>query len=168
MALPRKLKNFNLLLDGESYMGIASEVVLPKLSRKMEAFQGGGMNGPVDTDMGMEALSLEFTVGMDVRIYRQFGITKADGVLIRFVGAWQREDSDQVTAVEVVARGRYKEIDAGTAKSGEDAPQKVTATLSYYKLTVDGQVEVEVDFMNFVENIGGTDRLEAQRNALGL
>jgi P2 family phage contractile tail tube protein len=118
--------------------------------------------------MGLEALSMEFTVGLDVRIYRQFGLTKVDGALMRFVGAWQREDSDQVTAVEVVARGRYTELDPGTAKAGEDAPLKVMASLSYYKLTVDGAVEVEIDMMNFVESIGGNDRLEAQRNALGL
>ena len=30
MALPKKLKNFNLFNDGASYMGIASEVVLPR------------------------------------------------------------------------------------------------------------------------------------------
>lgn len=168
MALPRKLKNFNLLLDGESYAGLASEVVLPKLTRKTEEYRGGGMNGPVEADMGLEALSMEFTVGMDVRVYRQFGLSKVDGALMRFVGAWQREDSDQVSAVEVVARGRYREIDPGTAKAGEDAPLKVIAGLSYYKLTVDGTVEVEIDLMNFVETIGGVDRLEAQRNALGL
>ena len=118
--------------------------------------------------MGLEALNMEFTVGMDVRVYRQFGISKVDGALMRFVGAWQREDSDQVTAVEVVARGRYTELDPGTAKAGEDAPLKVMANLSYYKLTVDGQVEVEIDLMNFVEVVGGVDRLEEQRNALGL
>lgn len=168
MALPRKLKNFNLLLDGETYIGQATEVVLPKLARKTDEYRGGGMNGPVSGDMGMEALSMGFTVGMDVRIYRQFGLTKADGAMVRFVGAWQREDSDQVSAVEVVGRGRYTEIDPGTAKAGEDSPLKVTASLSYYKLTVDGVVEVEIDFMNFVETIGGVDRLETQRNALGL
>ena len=61
MALPRKLKNFNLLLDGESYAGVASEVVLPKLTRKTEEFRGGGMNGPVSADMGLEALNMVST-----------------------------------------------------------------------------------------------------------
>ncbi len=136
MALPRKLKNFNLLLDGESYAGVASEVVLPKLTRKTEEFRGGGMNGPVSADMGLEALSLEFTVGMDVRVYRQFGISKVDGALMRFVGAWQREDSDQVTAVEVVARGRYTELDPGTAKAGE-AARKFISQVMITKLNED-------------------------------
>ena len=30
------------------------------------------------------------------------------------------------------------------------------------------EVEVEIDLMNFVEVVGGVDRLEEQRNALGL
>lgn len=168
MALPRKLKNFNLFLDGESYAGLATEVVLPKLSRKMEEFRAGGMNGPVDTDQGLEALGMEFTASMDVRIFRQFGAAKADAALIRFAGAWQREDSAEVSAVEVVARGRYREIDPGTAKAGEDTPLKCSASLSYYKLTVDGVVEIEIDLLNFVETVGGVDRLAEQRAALGL
>ena len=168
MGLPRKIKNFTLFNEGLSYLGEVDEVTLPKLTRKTEEFRGGGMNGPVAADMGLEALNMEFTVGMDVRVYRQFGISKVDGALIRFVGAWQREDSDQVTAAEVVARGRYTELDPGTAKAGEDAPLKVMANLSYYKLTVDGQIEVEIDLMNFVEVVGGVDRLAEQRNALGL
>lgn len=168
MALPRKLKNFALFLDGESYAGLATEVVLPKLARKMEEFRAGGMNGPVDTDQGLEALGLEFTAAMDARIFRQFGAAKADAALIRFAGAWQREDSGQVSAVEVVARGRYREIDPGTAKAGEDAPLKCSASLSYYKLTIDGVVEIEIDLLNFVETVGGVDRLAEQRAALGL
>lgn len=168
MALPRKLKNFNIYIDGESYAGVAAEVVLPKLTRKTEEFRGGGMNGAVESDMGMDAMSMEFTVGMDVRIYRQFGVTKTDGVGLRFVGAYQREDSAEVTSVEFSVRGRFKEIDPGSAKAGEDAPVKVVAALSYIKLTVDGAVEVEIDVMNFVEVIGGVDRLAEQRAALGL
>jgi Bacteriophage tail tube protein len=168
MALPRKLKNFNLFIDGLSYVGQVTEVSLPKLGRKMEEFRCGGMNGPVKADMGMQALELDFTVGLNVEIFRTFGVTKADGVLLRFAGAWQREDSAQVDAVEVVARGRHEEINQDNAKAGDDAPTKVKSALSYYKLTVNGVVEIEIDLMNFVENVGGTDRLAEQRAAIGL
>ena len=51
MALPSKLKNFNLFNDGHSYMGQVDEVVLPKLTAKMEEWRGGGMDAPVDIGM---------------------------------------------------------------------------------------------------------------------
>lgn len=169
MALPRKLKNFNLFADGESYAGVATEVVLPKLTRKMEEMRAGGMNGPVDADLGLEKLELEWTCGGYVRqVYEQFGIGRADGVLLRFAGAYQRDDTGDVTAVEVTVRGRHSEIDPGTAKAGDDSPLKVKSTLSYYKLTENGLTVIEIDLLNMVEIVGGEDRMAEQRKAIGL
>ena len=47
MALPRKLKYLNMFNDGLSYMGVVESVTLPKLTRKLEKYRGGGMPGAV-------------------------------------------------------------------------------------------------------------------------
>ncbi|MGJ0639506.1 phage major tail tube protein, partial [Xenorhabdus bovienii] len=39
---------------------------------------------------------------------------------------------------------------------------------TYYKLTWDGEVMIEIDTVNMVEIVGGVDRLEAHRRAIGL
>ena len=52
MSLPAKLKNFNLFNDGQNYIGQVAEVVPPKLTAKMEEWRGGGMDIPVDIDLG--------------------------------------------------------------------------------------------------------------------
>ncbi|MCE1667433.1 phage major tail tube protein, partial [Enterobacter hormaechei] len=54
MALPRKLKFLNLFNDGNSYQGIVEEITLPKLSRKLETYRGGGMNGSATVDLGLD------------------------------------------------------------------------------------------------------------------
>lgn len=169
MALARTLKNFNVFVDGVSFMGIATEVALPKLARKQEDYRGGGMNGPVGIDLGVEKLEIEHTYGGLVReMFKSFGISKIDGVLLRFAGAYQRDDTGEVDAVEVTVRGRHQEIDAGTAKAGDKSELKVKSSLTYYKLSVNGQVDVEIDLVNMIENIDGEDRLAAQRKAIGL
>lgn len=169
MALPRKLKNFNVFNDGLTFIGVVTEVVLPKLTRKMEEMRNGGMNGPVDADLGMEKLTAEHTYGGLVReVFNQFGISRADGVLLRFAGAYQRDDTGEVDAVEVVMRGRHSEIDPGNSKAGDDTAFKVTSTLSYYKLTINGETVVEIDMLNMVEMVNGEDRLAEQRAAIGL
>jgi len=169
MALPRKLKNFNLFNDGVSFVGVASEIVLPKLTRKMEETRNGGMNGPVDADLGMEKLEAEHSYGGIVReVFNQFGISRADGVLLRFAGAYQRDDTGDVDAVEVVMRGRHTEIDGGTSKAGDDTAFKVKSTLSYYKLTINGETVIEIDVLNMVEMVNGEDRLAQQRSAIGV
>lgn len=168
MALPRKLKNLNLFNDGESYIGQVVEVKLPTLSRAMEDFRGGGMSGPVKTDMGQEGIELEWKCGGMMRtVLKQYGASRHDAAQLRFAGAYQRDDTGAVDAVEVVVRGRHSEIDAGTAKAGDDTEFSVKTACSYYKLSINGEVIVEIDLVNMIENIGGVDRLADQRRAIG-
>jgi hypothetical protein len=171
MALPKKLKHMNLFNDGLSYVGECGSVTLPKLSRKLEAWRAGGMDGPVKVDLGHsdDGLQIDWTIGgWAVSILRQFGAIKADGVMLRWAGSVQRDDTGEVSAVEVVARGRHEEIDFGDSKPGEDTEQKITTTCSYYKLTIDGNVEIEIDLLNFVFMVNGKDMLADHRKAIGL
>lgn len=171
MALPRKLKNMNLFNDAESLVGEVAECTLPKIGRNMENFRGGGMNGPVAIDQGMSDDSIDFewkVGGLNLTSIRQYGITSASGVLLRFAGAYQQDDTGAITAVEAVLRGRHEEIDMGTQKPGDDTEQTIKTKWTYYKLTVDGKVEVEIDVLAMKEIVNGVDRLEAQRKACGL
>ncbi|MDO3621799.1 phage major tail tube protein [Ralstonia pseudosolanacearum] len=169
MALPRILKHFNVFADGVVHTGECEEINLPKLARKLEEYRAGGMNGAIQIDMGNEKLELETTYGGPMReILKQYGTTAVDGAMIRFAGAYQHEDTKEVDAVEIVVRGRHTEIDFGTAKAGAKAPFKVKSSLTYYKMTVNGEVWCELDFVNFIEIVFGVDRLAAQRRAIGL
>jgi hypothetical protein len=169
MGMPRKLKGFNLFQNGENFVGQVVEVTLPKLTRKMEDYQGGGMSGPIKIDFGQEGIQLEWSCGGFMRsVLGQYAITKHDGVLLRFAGGYQSEDSTHVDAIEIVIRGRHSEIDPGTAKSKEDTAFKVTTVASYYKLSVNGQDVIEIDFVNMIEKVNGNDLFAALRNAIGL
>lgn len=169
MALPNSLKNFNAFLDGVSYMGVAEELKLPKLSRKLEEFRGGGMDGPVGIDLGQEKLEMEAVFGGFVEtVFKKYGAATANAVMLRFAGAYQRDDTGEVKAVEIVTRGRYQEIDTGDAKGGDKGKTTVKLSLSYYKLTVDGKELLEIDLLAMIFKVDGKDMLEAQRKAIGL
>ena len=169
MGMPRKLKGFNLFHNGTNFAGEVVDVTLPKLTRKMEDYQGGGMGGPIKIDFGQEGIQIEWTCGGFMReVLGQYGVTKHDGVLLRFAGGYQREDSASYDAVEIVIKGRHMEIDPGTAKAKEDTAFKVVTVASYYKLTVNGEDVIEIDFINIIERINGTDLLAALRTAIGL
>lgn len=169
MALPSLLKNFNLYNDGNSLMGVAEEVALPKLSRKMDDFQGAGMPAPIEVDLSNEKIEIDWTcAGFVYDVVKQYGATKANGVLLRFAGAYQREDTGDTDAIEIVVRGRHKELDFGNAKIADKSTTKVKTVCSYYKLTVNGEVIIEFDALAMIFVVGGTDMLEAQRKAIGL
>jgi P2 family phage contractile tail tube protein len=167
--IPRVLKNFNMFADGRGYAGKVAELTLPKLTKKMEEFRGGGMNAPVEIDMGMEKLESEFTLkeySEDVLLL--WGVIDNAGVSLEFKGALQSDDIDgSVTAVRVVMRGRWKEIDGGTWKAGEDTSMKVSVAISYFRYESNGVPLIEIDVPNMIEMVGDVDRLSAIRQAIG-
>ncbi|EDK7272043.1 TPA: phage major tail tube protein, partial [Salmonella enterica subsp. enterica serovar Typhi] len=146
-------------------------LTLPKFTRKFEKYRGGGMPGAVDVDMGLDdgALDTEFSIGgTELLLFKQMGKATVDGIQLRFTGSIQRDDTGEVQAVELVVRGRHKEVDSGEWKTGESSSTKVSSTNSYAKLTINGEVLYEVDLVNMVEIVGGVDLMEEHRNALGL
>ena len=169
MALPRKLKNFNLFVNGTSYVGEVTEVTLPKLTRSTEDYRAGGMPGPVKVDTGIEALELQWKVaGYLAELITQWGISTVDGVLLRFAGALQADDFTTVDSLEVVVRGFHSEMDPGTAKAGDMTEIQFTSAVSYYKLSINGIAKIEIDMVNRIHVVDGTDLLADVRTAIGL
>lgn len=171
MALPRKLKHMNIFVDGDNWVGLAESFTLAKLTRKFEKYRGGGMGGAADIDMGLddEALATSFVVGgYEADLVRKMAADKIDGVMLRFAGSYQRDDTGEVVPVEVVCRGRFTERDAGEQKTGENTQTTMNMTNVYYKETADGQDLYEVDVINMVEKVNGKDIMEKHRRAIGL
>jgi len=169
MGLPRKIKNFATFVDGVSYAGEMPEVTLPKLARKMDDYRSGGMNAPVKADFGMEGMEAELTAaGYMSDLFKSWGTLRHDGVMLRFAGALQADDGENVDALEIVMRGRFSEIDPGSAKAGEATAIKYKAALSYYKLTINGETLIEIDAVNMIEMVNGVDRQAESRAALGI
>ncbi|ELB8638935.1 phage major tail tube protein [Escherichia coli O158/O8:H27] len=172
MAMPRKLKLMNVFLNGYSYQGVAKSVTLPKLTRKLENYRDAGMNGSAPVDLGLDddALSMEWSLGgfPDSVIWELYAATGVDAVPIRFAGSYQRDDTGETVAVEVVMRGRQKEIDTGEGKQGEDTESKISVVCTYFRLTMDGKELVEIDTINMIEKVNGVDRLEQHRRNIGL
>jgi P2 family phage contractile tail tube protein len=169
MGMPSKLKDFNIFQNGMSFRGMATEVTLPKLSRKMEEYRAGGMSGPISVDLGQEAIQLEWTAGGLVKeALKQYAAKGHGAVQFRFAGGYQNDDDGAVQAVEITVRGRYKEVDMGNAKGGDDTNHKFSMPLSAYKLTIDNEVIFDFDFMNGIEIVGGEDRRSDINKAIGL
>jgi P2 family phage contractile tail tube protein len=167
--MPRTLKNLMLFNEGLAYLGQVQSVSLPTLTRKMEDWRGGGMGGVAKMDMGLEALTMSFVCGGPMRdVLRQFGITRADGVYLRFAGAYEQDDTGAVDSVEVIVRGRHSEIEMGDQEVGEPGEFGTTTEAVYYKLLWNGRTEIEIDVLNMIEIVGGVDRLAERRSALGI
>ncbi len=162
------LKNMSLFVDGRGYAGNVEEVSLPKLALKTEEFRGGGMDAPMDIDMGMEKLEAEFTLTkFDRDVLKLFGLSPGRVTPLTMRGHIESEDGT-AAAVIVNLRGKVREIDFGNWKPGDKATLKASLSLSYYKLTHSNEVLHEIDVAGMKRIIGGIDQLAATRASLGL
>lgn len=170
--IPQYLRKANIFHEGTgTWMGQCSEAVLPKLTRQTQDYDFG--NGPVEMDMGIEKLEMSVTHDQFMQsLLDQFGLVDLSGVGIRFEGAMVSPNGEASTkSVTVVVRGRWKEIDLGTYKYGNEKHQtKSKLTLSYFKIVFDGDESkrTEIDLVNHIEVIGGVDRLADVRAAIGV
>ena len=167
--LPRTLKNFNVFVDTHSWAGVAESVTIPKITKKTEDFRGAGMIGDVSLAMGYEKLEGEVVyAGFDVKQYRQLGVCGTSDLPVRFVGMYQRQDNCTSQIVEIYTRGQAIELDPGDSKNGEKTEIKMSYNYTYYRMEVDGVVEVELDFINGTERFGETDVAKSIKELLGL
>lgn len=168
MALPKKLKDFNLFGNGGNWQGQIAEITLPELARKTEDYRAAGMDGSVKIDQGMEPIVMEWTsAGLIEAIFNGFGGALSKQML-RFVGSYERDDDGSTVAVEIVVRGRHNKIAMGSAKAGDDNSIAITTDASYYKLSIAGKVVIEVDVPGMIFKVNNVDMLAQRRKALGL
>ncbi|MGM0985418.1 MAG: phage major tail tube protein [Pseudomonadota bacterium] len=169
MALPHKLKDFNLFGDGNNWQGQIPSLTLPELARAVEEYRGGGMDGTLELDHGQQLI--EFTwqaAGMIAEIWTEYGTPIHDANLLRFTGSYESDETGQVIPVEVTVRGRHKTIGMGEVEAGSNNTIETTTTCSYYKLVVNGETLVEIDIPGNVFVVRGVDRLAQRRAALGI
>jgi P2 family phage contractile tail tube protein len=166
--IPQTLANMNLFVDGVSFQGDVPSLTLPKLTLKMEEFRPGGMDAPVELDMGMEKQEASFTTtGVRRESLKFFGLRDGTAFNGVFRGAYKGLKG-KITPVIVTLRGSLKEVDMGDWKPGDKAEIKHGVALTYYKLEVDGRTVYEIDPIGMRRVIDGVDQLTEQRSALGL
>ncbi|SDK78308.1 hypothetical protein SAMN05661010_00068 [Modicisalibacter muralis] len=168
--LPKILKDFNLFGDGNNWQGMIPSLTPPELGRRMVEYEGGGMDGPIEVDMGATLQEMSWTAGGLIvdGLFDTFGSPIHDAAQLRMTGSYESDETGEVVSVEITVRGRHKTIAMGEAAKGDNSTTEVTTTLSYYKLVVDGEEIIEMDKPGYVFKVRGEDRLAKRRQALGL
>ncbi|QSB03237.1 phage major tail tube protein [Methylomonas sp. EFPC1] len=162
------LKNMNLFVDGRGYAGNVEELTPPKLTMKTEEFRNGGMDAPVDVEMGMEKLEASFSLTKyDAEVLKLYGLAPGQTKPFTFRGSISSEDGTEKSVV-VQLQGMLKELDPGSWKPGERASLKGMIAVRYYKHSIGGLVIHEIDVPNMVRIINGIDQLALTRRNLGM
>ena len=162
---PRTIRNFNGFVDGVSYAGRMTEGKLPDLKLMLAAHRGGGMDGTVNQDMGMEAMKAEATFAeWSNELITLFGTRR------RMVLRPAAMGEDDFSADEIIATmgGRWSSTNFGDLKPGSDAPLKVTLEVDYFRMVKNGTELFEIDVVSGRRVINGIDQLADMRRAMGI
>jgi P2 family phage contractile tail tube protein len=165
--LPRHLRNFSVMIDGFGFAGRADEVTLPTLAITTEEHRAGGMDSPVDVDMGMALMEATVVLSdYDESVIAGFGLLGA-GVPITLRGAIQRQgEAAQPVVIKMLAG--LKSRDPGTWSVGSKQTTTLTYSVRKYAESINGVEYVNIDAENMVRVINGVDQLASQRAALGI
>lgn len=167
--LPRVLRNFTLIVDGTGYAGKVTELVTPTLEIQGEEYRAGGLDAPVEIDMGMAALEMSFTLAeYDPEVIKLFGLYDQNAVQLTARGALQRNGDEQAVPVVINCTGHIKSFDPGSFEAGSLTEASFTLGARYYKLSIAGENLIEIDVENMKRIINGNDQLASVRNAMGI
>lgn len=164
-AAAQILKNFNLYVDGRGYAGNVEEVQLPALNIAGEEYRAGGLDIPVDIDMGMDKLEATFRITKwESEIEKLFG---TGYINLTFRGALEDLDGT-VRACVVKLRGKIHGSESEAVTPGAKAARSYRVPLVGYTYIIDGETIHEIDVLNMKRIINGVDRLAEQRKAIGI
>ncbi len=168
MAVNNFLRKFVVYVDGFGKVGDCDGATLPKLNLKMDEYRGGGMDVPVEVDLGMEKLEFQFTrTAIDDQVIDKFGLYPGQNKAFTLRGSLASQDGTSAAVIGHM-RGTLKSVDMGDFRAGEKMQVTFMVTLDYYKLIKGDRTLIEIDIENCRRVVGGVDQLEKDRIALGL
>ncbi|NHM19509.1 phage major tail tube protein [Tritonibacter mobilis] len=162
------LKNFNLFIDGRGFAGELGDYTPANPSIAAEEYRAGGMNGPIDIDMGQEKMTTSFVLrNYSADVLALWGVAPGRLIQVTARGALESEDGTVTPAIHNM-RGKIIVGDRGTWSPGQSATLTFNMTLEAFKETIGGRVVCDIDVINMKRIIDGVDQLAEQRAALGI
>uniref|UniRef100_A0AAU8B6H4 Tail tube protein n=1 Tax=Dulem virus 34 TaxID=3145752 RepID=A0AAU8B6H4_9CAUD len=164
-TIPTKINRYNVYNTGNRLLGVGDEMTLPDFEPSSETVTGAGILGEIDDPtigyFGNQEIEIPFRL-LDKEAMDMMNMTKAVQLEIR--GAQQTTNSEgdiEFRAMRVVVRGRGGKLTTGKVKAGSTMDTKVTLTVLYILIELEGSTVLELDKLNEVYKVNGVDVLAA-------
>lgn len=170
-VIPSHLNNFEFYLNGAKQKGVV-DITLPNLESKTTTITGAGISG--DIDMPVSGHTSNLTTELNFRITEETALSLAAVKAHDFEMFGAEEVYDAATgeydtkSLRVMMRLMSTSVEMGKLSPAETMDTKMTGSIVYLKVSVDGVKQVEIDKLNYIYEINGTDFLAKIRKALGM
>ncbi len=164
-TIPTKINKYNVYNAGNRLLGMGDEMTLPDFEASSETVTGAGILGEIDDPtvgyFSNQEIEIPFRV-LDKEAVDMLDMTKAVQLEVR--GAQQTTNSEgniEFRQMRVVVRGRAAKLSTGKVKAGNPMDTSVTLTVLYILIELEGSPVLELDKLNEIFKINGTDVLAA-------
>ncbi|MDD4599621.1 hypothetical protein SDC9_04139 [bioreactor metagenome] len=169
--VPEKLISFRVYEDGTDLLGVA-DVQLPSIEPMTDTVKGAGIAGEVDSPVLGHFGSMTLTLNWRTVTRPLISLAQQKSHSLDLRGAIQVYNAgtgEYVTQpLKVVVKAIPKKTDLGKLDIGSGGDASSEFEVVYIKITLSGEVMVEIDKYNYICNIQGVDYLSSVRAALGL
>jgi Phage tail tube protein FII len=169
-AIPEKIVNFNIYDEGDRLVGISGEIKLPKLEGKGETISGAGIAGEFDSQTPGHFSNIDIDIPFQTVLDESFSLMAPEGKTIILRGSQQSYDVSAGTInyvpLKITLKVVPKSLDLGTLGVAKKTDTKNTMTVLYIKVDVDGKTKLELDKLNFIYKVDGTDVFETIRKQI--
>lgn len=167
---PDKNINYAVYRDGNELIGTAT-VDLPELSYMTDSISGAGLAGEIDSPVTGHFQSMTVTLNWRTIESEALKLLYIDGAELTLRSSQQQYDSGSskyvTKAIKIVLKTLPKTMSLGSLQPAASTDSTSELEVIYIKIDVGGETMVEIDKLNFICNIGGTDVLSQVRTDLG-
>lgn len=165
-GIPEVLHDFNIYNAKNKIVGLTGEVSLPDFEAMTETISGAGILGEIETTIAGRYGSMEQEIPfrvIDNDFFTLISPTQKTELTLRGAIQYNKkaDGSTGYFGMRIVYRGRCKKISLGTVKQGGAMDSSITLELTYILVEMDGQKKIELDKINGVFKVNGTDLLAA-------
>ena len=169
MAIATKINAYNVYLDGKKLIGVSDEVTLPDFEALTETLSGAGILGEIDEPLlghfGASKIEIPFrTLNNDM--FKLANMQSAISLTLRM--STQTIDEAKMSTdflpSRIVIKGKNKALTGGKVKQGSGTGSSLKVEILYILIEVNKKSKFELDKLNFVYKVNGTDLLKKVRN----
>lgn len=169
--IPSVLINAKIYNEGKELMG-AGTVEFPDFEFMTESATGLGLAGEIDIPVLGHFKSLTMSVNWNSVCEQAANLLAPKAHQLAIYGSVQDWDASNGTfspsPVRVLVKATPKKSGVGKFEPGKKMEPATEFELTYVKMSIGGKEKVELDKINFICRINGTDYLSAVRSHLGM
>lgn len=160
--IPSLVNHYNVYRDGNKLVGVSGEVELPDFENMTDTIEGTGIAGEMDDPATGQFQSMKVTIPFAVLYDSQFTLADTNNPpTLTLRGSEQVLDSasgaTKDVPVRVVLRGKCTKNSLGKIAKGKKGEPSVEIEVTYIKVEVNGETQVELDKLNFIYVVNGVD-----------